>query len=175
MKKQRGTGALELTRYAFHAEEANVLSHIAQRIQGMTESFYNEFVCKVNKAWEHRCFVGFLTLEQLQNVEHKLIVQNTPCAFVYMSNTELGRFVMVYCDSSTTSFRWRLKIISLEDEVIHNPFDRGEFFYFKDATQAAAKEAIECWLLCAKRLNFYRDIRVTVAKLMWKEYFVWMP
>lgn len=101
--------------------------------------------------------------------------------FIHLTYGSQGRFTVcgaVEIKSGTGGVRSNhLGWNSIQKEIADIggiPFDRRKCRVYAQTAKTRATGAIECWIVCAKRLRVVRDIRVLIAKLLWANKHEWI-
>jgi hypothetical protein len=107
----------------------------------------------------------FFYLEQ-----HKIWDRFALCCAVNARTTRLVTGVR------STNVRWESILHELIFWCGHTPIpiDRRKCVVFEETAKTRAIAAINCWLVCAKRLRVVRDMRCLIAKVLWADRHEWI-
>ena len=165
----------DLRHLEWHENQANAKNHYITYMKKVCDK--PAFLKRFTEALKCRNFMGIMSEMEVALITQWLDHNKDYRSFFYMSNTNKGFFMRLTpltFASKTLLYREHMRASALP-QTDEKGVDRGEVFFFRDATQRAAREAIELWLCYAKRQSVCRDIRVYIARLAWKEYYLWMP
>ncbi len=123
-----------------------------------------------------RAFFGALTECRVQ-FEVKELQQRgyLGYSFIYFNGI---KFVMVYI--TTLDRGYVSEHYSSIDELLvqslktFQPFDHGKRSLYADHVKKVSTEAINAWLIIAKRFRIVRDIRCMIARIVWNDRHLWI-
>lgn len=133
---------------------------------------------------DERCYMGFVNNESrykqqkiLQKTKRQWHFISSTRGVFYVSYTDLHHFDNQLCIIETKYVETFHDALKISQQCVARgsvPLDRGEAYWNVSLAKERVRDAIDAWVLCARRLGVCKDVRRLIATMMKSMQHLWI-